>query len=253
MKSPLVVGNWKMHGTQAESVALALEILKGLKGIRGIEAALAPPFTALSAVSTVVQDGALQLAAQNVHWEMEGAFTGEISPKMLSELGCKYVIIGHSERRRLFHERNQIVAKKMVAALESDLNPILCVGETFEERRQGRTTQVLAWQLRAALKGVGKSVIGKIAIAYEPVWAIGTGRNARPEQIVAVHSWVRSFLKRLWGKRKAEGCRILYGGSVRPDNAAALAKTPEVNGLLVGGASLKARDFLSIIRCFVSD
>ena len=250
MKPPLVVANWKMHGTQAEAAGLARRILNGAKEIKRVEVALAPPFTALSTVYAITRDSAIQLAAQNVHWEMEGAFTGEISPKMARELGCEYVIIGHSERRRLFHESDQAVAKKMVGALRSGLRPILCVGESWRERRKGETTKVIARQLRAALKGVGKSAIQKVVIAYEPVWAIGTGRNATPEQIAAVHRQVRDLLRRWWGKKGAESCRILYGGSVRPENAAELAKVPEVNGLLVGGASLKAEAFLNIVRAF---
>lgn len=249
MKPPLVVGNWKMHGTQTEAYALARQIRKGLKAIKGVEVVLAPPFTALTAVQEAIRGSGLQLAGQNVHWEMEGAYTGEIGPKMLRELGCRFVIIGHSERRRLFSESDQIVARKLLAALRTGLRPILCVGETLEERRDGRTKRVIARQLEAALKGVGKSAIEKIAIAYEPVWAIGTGRNATPDQVTEVHGWIRELMKGLLGK-KAEGCRILYGGSVRPDNTGELAKVPEVNGLLVGGASLKAKDFLRIIQFF---
>ena len=253
MKPPLVVANWKMHGTQAEAAILARQVLNGGRGIRDVEVVLAPPFTALSTVSAITIDSAIQLAAQNVHWEIEGAFTGEISPKMVRELGCQYVIIGHSERRHLFQESDQDVAKKIVAALRSDLRPIVCVGETLRDRRSGRTTAVIGRQLRVALKDVGKSVIDKVAIAYEPVWAIGTGHNATPEQIAAVHRWVRDLLRRLRGKKEAENCRILYGGSVRPDNAAELAKVREVNGLLIGGASLKAEAFLSIVRAFHSE
>ena len=253
MKLPLVVANWKMHGTQAEAATLARQVLNGGRGIRDVEVVLAPPFTALSTVSAITIDSAIQLAAQNVHWETEGAFTGEISPKMARELGCQYVIIGHSERRRLFQESDQAVAQKMVAALRSDLRPIVCVGETLRERKRGKTNAVIARQLRAALKGVGKSAIEKVAVAYEPVWAIGTGRNATPEQIAAAHRWVRDLLRRLRGKKEAERCRILYGGSVRPDNAAELVKVPEVNGALVGGASLKAEAFLSIVRAFHSE
>jgi triosephosphate isomerase len=253
VKPPLIVANWKMHGTQAEAATLARQILNGGREIRNVEVVLAPPFTALPTVSAITIDSAIQLAAQNVHWEIEGAFTGEISPKMVRELGCQYVIIGHSERRRLFQESDQAVGKKILAALRADLRPIVCVGETWRERREGETKAVIARQLRAALKGVGKSAIEKVAIAYEPVWAIGTGRNATPEQIASVHGWVRELLRRMRGKKEAEKCRILYGGSVRPDNAAELAKVPEVNGLLVGGASLKAEAFLSIVRAFRSE
>lgn len=250
MKPPLVVGNWKMHGTEEEARRLAHEIRSGLRTFRGVEIVLAPPFTALAAVHKIIRRSDLQLGGQDVHWEMEGAFTGEISPKMLRESGCRYVIIGHSERRCLFHESDQSVNRKMAAALHAGLKPILCVGETWQERRKGETAQVIARQLRGALKGLDKSVIKKIAVAYEPVWAIGTGRNATPGQASEAHRWIRGILKKLAGERNAESCRILYGGSVRPENAGELARAAEVNGLLVGGASLKAKDFLSIIRCF---
>lgn len=249
MKPPLVVGNWKMHGTESEASTLARQIRRGMRALHGVEVVLAPPFTALTAVQKVIKGSSVHLAAQDVHWEIEGAFTGEVSPKMLKEAGCRFVIIGHSERRHLFHESDQTVAKKMLAALGAGIQPILCVGETWEERRKGETTRVIARQLRVALKGLGKSDIKKIEIAYEPVWAIGTGRNATAAQASAVHQRIRGFLKRLVGQERAASCRILYGGSVKPDNAGGLSSAAEVNGLLVGGASLKARDFLAIVRC----
>jgi len=247
---PLVVGNWKMHGTQSEASALAREIRKGLKNINDVDVVLAPPFTCLGAVTRVLKGSAIGLAAQNVHWEEEGAFTGEISPKMLRALGCRFVIVGHSERRRLFQESDQAVAEKTLASLRAGLRPILCVGETSEERKKELTTRVFARQLRTALKGVGKSAIEKIEIAYEPVWAIGTGQNATPRQISRAHRWIQEVLQGLFGRKGAQKCRILYGGSVRPENAAELARVPEVSGLLVGGASLKATTFLSIVRSF---
>ena len=250
MKPPLVAGNWKMHGTEEAARRLAREIRRGLKTFRGVEIVLAPPFTTLTAVRKAIRRSGLQLGGQDLYWEMEGAFTGEISPKMLRDSGCRYVIIGHSERRRLFYESDQSVNRKMAAALLAGLRPILCVGETWRERRTGKTAPVIGRQLRGALKGLDKSVIEKIAVAYEPVWAIGTGRNATPGQASQAHRWIRGILKKLAGKRSAESCRILYGGSVRPENAGDLAKAAEVDGLLVGGASLKAKDFLSIIRCF---
>ena len=251
MKPPLVVGNWKMHGTESEATTLARKIRIGVKAIHGVEIVLAPSFTALAAVRKVLRGSRLQLAAQDVYWEMEGAFTGEIGPKMLRESGCRFVIIGHSERRRLFHESDQAVGRKISAALQAGLRPILCVGETWQERKNGETRRVVARQLRAALKGVDKSAIKKMAIAYEPVWAIGTGRNATPDQVSEVHCWIRRCLKGLAGNKRAQSCRILYGGSVRPDNAGELSKAREVNGVLVGGASLKPRDFLGIAHYFV--
>lgn len=251
MKPPLVVGNWKMHGAESQARRLARRIRRGSGRMRGVEIVLAPPFTALHEVRKVARGSRLALGAQDVHWEAQGAFTGEISPQMLAQAGCSFVIVGHSERRRLFHESNQIVAQKLSAALLSGLRPILCVGETWEERRTGKTMRVIAGQLGAALKGLGKSAIEKVEIAYEPVWAIGTGRNATADQASEVHLRIRSLLKELAGRRIAASCRILYGGSVRPDNAAELSRAREVSGALVGGASLKAEDFLAIVRCFV--
>jgi triosephosphate isomerase len=253
MNPALVVANWKMHGTQAEAAALARQVVNGTGSISGVEVALAPPFTALATVSAIIRDSAIRLAAQNIHWEMEGAFTGEVSPKMVRELGCEYVILGHSERRRLFHESDQTVGKKISAALICELRPIVCVGETLQERSKGKTNAVIGRQLRAALKGVGKGAIKNFAVAYEPVWAIGTGRNATPEQVAAVHLRIRNLLRGLSDKTAAESCRILYGGSVRPDNAAELAQVPDVNGFLVGGASLKAEGFLGIARAFQTE
>ena len=250
MKVPLVVANWKMNGTQAEAATLAREVVNGGGGIGGVEIVLAPPFTALATVSAVLRDSPIRLGAQNIHWETSGAFTGEVGPRMVRELGCEYVIIGHSERRRLFHESDQAVGKKLVAALSVELAPIVCVGETLQERQRKKTNAVIGRQLRAALKGLGKSAIKNLAVAYEPVWAIGTGRNATPEQVAAVHLRIRDLLRRLRGQTEAEDCRILYGGSVKPDNAAELAEVPNVNGFLVGGASLKAENFLSIARAF---
>src|SRR3990170_4087102 len=227
MKPPLIVGNWKMHGTQAEATLLARSIRRGLKNFRRVEVALAPPFTALSAVRS--------------------AFTGEISPRMLRELGCSFVIIGHSERRRIFGETDEAIAKKILASMGAGLRPILCIGETLSERNQGLTRRVLARQLRHGLKGLEKNAIENLEIAYEPIWAIGTGRNATPDQASKAHFWIRQTVIELFGKNRAESTRILYGGSVRPDNAVELVTEAEVNGVLVGGASLKAEDFLRIV------
>jgi triosephosphate isomerase (TIM) len=245
--TPLVVANWKMHGTLAEASALARAVLNGAADMAGVELALSPPFTALSTVAAITRDSAVGLAAQNVHWEMRGAFTGEISPEMIRELGCRYVIIGHSERRHIFHENDDTVAKKVPAAAGAGLQPILCVGETLEERQANKTESVVSRQLKTALKGLGKDVIKLVSIAYEPVWAIGTGHNAAPAQVEAVHRQIRGLLGEL-GNEPGRDCRILYGGSVKPENAAELAAVPEVNGFLVGGASLKAESFLRIAR-----
>ena len=246
--TPLVVGNWKMHGTLSEAAALAREVVNGTREITDVELVLAPPFTALSTVAAITRDTAVGLAAQNAHWETRGAFTGEISPEMIRELGCRYVIVGHSERRHIFHESDEMVAKKVVAVSAAGLRPILCVGETLDERQADKTAAIVSRQLKTALKGLGKDVINFISIAYEPVWAIGTGHNATPEQTEAVHREIRKLLGELWKEGPARSCGILYGGSVKPENAAELAAVPEVNGFLVGGASLKAEGFLTIAR-----
>jgi triosephosphate isomerase len=248
---PLVVGNWKMHGTQTECVALAREIDRNLrKKPAHATVVLAPPYTALDTVKRAFRDSKLAVAAQNSHWEEKGAFTGEVSPAMLRDLGCDFVILGHSERRHIFKEDDQTVGRKIVAALRNNLRPIVCVGETLDERRSNRTTAVISRQLRIALKAVGENDIGKIEIAYEPVWAIGTGQNATPEQVTKVHESIRRFLVASFGRIKGNGIRILYGGSVKPENAGILARTQGVNGLLVGGASLTAETFLPIVHCF---
>lgn len=249
MKPAVVVANWKVHGTQSSAIKLAAGALEASRRSRAVEVVLAPPFTALAAVSAALRGGNVQLAAQNLHWETEGPFTGEISPQMLRDLDCRYVLVGHSERRRLFGESDAVVAKKVDAALGAGLRPILCVGETLGERRRGATNGVIARQLRVALKGLSKGAIKNITVAYEPIWAIGTGKNAAPEQIAAVHHFVRELL-RLRADRSVQACRIIYGGSVRPDNAAELAAVPEIDGVLVGGASLKVDTFASIVRSF---
>jgi triosephosphate isomerase len=246
---PLVVGNWKMHGTQTECRELALEIAHAVKrSVEQTEIVLAPPATALDMVKAVISKTRLHLAAQNCHWEDQGAFTGEISPLMLKSLGCEFVILGHSERRHILNESDQIVARKVQGALRNGLRPILCIGETLTERDAGRTQAVVSRQLRTALKGLAKDVIENLEIAYEPVWAIGTGRNATAEQIARVHRRIRQLLGSLFGNRKGSSIRILYGGSVKPENAAPILSTPEVNGLLVGGASLRSETFLPIVK-----
>jgi triosephosphate isomerase len=213
-----------------------------------VEVALAPPFTGLTQVKQAIQKSGIKLAAQNCHSEDKGAFTGEITPPMLADLGCDFVVVGHSERRHIFHESDRVIADKVQAALRNQLRPILCVGETLAERQAGHASVVITRQLRIALKGVDKSAIENIEIAYEPVWAIGTGHNATSQQISQVHQRIRKFLAKSYN-REASAVRILYGGSVNPANAAEILQTPEVNGLLVGGASLKAETFLPIVHC----
>jgi triosephosphate isomerase len=246
---PLLVGNWKMHGTRSECVERARKIVRGLRKVAGsAEIALAPPYTGLACVKEVLKNSNVHLAAQNCHWEESGAYTGEISPLMLNEIGCDYVILGHSERRHILKESDQMIAQKIAAALRVRLRPIVCVGETLEERRGGRTRSVIGRQLRFALKATAKAAIQNIEIAYEPVWAIGTGQNATPKQIGQVHNQIRKLLLKSFGAEKGHRIRILYGGSVKPENAEALMSTPEVNGLLVGGASLSPDTFLPIVR-----
>jgi len=208
---------------------------------------VAPPFTALEAVGRALQGSSIVLGAQNVHWEPQGAFTGEISAGMLKALGCAYVIVGHSERRQLFGETDAWVNKKARAVLHAGMRPVLCFGETLAERDGGRTLEVCATQLQGSLAGVTVEEMTHVVLAYEPVWAIGTGRNATPAQAQEVHAHVREQLVRLFGRPVGEAVRILYGGSVKGDNAAELLGQPDVDGALVGGASLKAQEFLAII------
>jgi len=249
--TPLVVGNWKMNGGLAACTDLARATIDLLKPENTqVVIALAPPFTALRAVRDVLLGSNLELAGQNCHWEESGAFTGEISAPMLNEIGCRYVILGHSERRHQSCETDDMIARKVPAVLNHDMRPILCVGETLDQRQRSETLQVVVAQLDAALKGLTKGVIDKLAIAYEPVWAIGTGQNATAEQVDQVHSSIRNYLKTKFSGAAGEAVRILYGGSVKPENASMLAAIAEVNGLLVGGASLNAESFVKIIKGF---
>ena len=251
MRAPLVVGNWKMHGNQADCQALAKAIVQALrKQPTKIEVAIAPPFTALESVAKIISGSKVKLAAQNCHWQPFGAFTGEISPSMISDVGCDYVILGHSERRHIFQESDDMIARKIAPAVAHGLRAILCVGETLAERQAEQTAKVIARQLQIALKGLGNDVIEKLEIAYEPVWAIGTGQNATPVQVNQIHQSIRKFLLDAFGETKAGQVRILYGGSVKAENAAELTELDTVNGLLVGGASLKAETFLPIARAF---
>jgi triosephosphate isomerase (TIM) len=253
MNLPLVAGNWKMNGTMDECRELASNIAAQLSlNTPQVEVVLAPPYTALASVSQVIQESKIMLGSQNCHWQDSGAFTGEISPRMLAELGCKFVILGHSERRHIFHESDDVIASKVKAVIVHGMRAILCVGETLEERQQNRTHEVIHRQLHSALKGAGKDVIEKLEIAYEPVWAIGTGLNATTEQICDVHTRIRQTLEASLGISTRSRVRILYGGSVKPENANMLARIDQVDGLLVGGASLKAELFLPIVAAFAS-
>lgn len=251
MSSPLVVANWKMHGGQARCALLARQIIRSLRREPAdAEVVLAPPLTSLEAVHRALRGSKVKLAAQNCHWEVQGAFTGEVSPVMVRELGCDYVIVGHSERRQIFHESDEMIARKLAPIVTQGMRAILCVGETLDQRHTGKTSAVIRHQLRIALKGLTKADIANIEIAYEPVWAIGTGQNATPKQINLVHSRIRVCLMQWFGPTAGKRLRILYGGSVKPENVNSLVVEEEINGLLVGGASLKSETFLPIIRAF---
>ena len=248
MRTPLVIGNWKMVGTLAEARPLATGIRDGLKRFKGVDVVLCPPFTALGVVGEILQGTAIGLGGQNCHYEGSGAHTGEIAPPMLVELGCRTVLIGHSERRREFGETDEVINKKVTGALTFGLTPVLCVGETAEERRQGLTFTTVEGQLRAGLAGLDTAAVGRLVFAYEPVWAIGTGVNATPQQAAEVHGYVRGLLSELASKEVAQGLRVLYGGSVKADNVEALLAEGEIDGALVGGASLNAQGFVSIVK-----
>ena len=244
MRPWMVAGNWKMNKTIGEAVELARAIKEGTAEVKGGEIVVAPVFTALSSVYGVIKGSQVRLAAQNIYFEEKGAFTDEVAPGMAKDAGCEYVIIGHSERRKYFHETDASVNAKVKKALETGLKPILCVGETEEEREQGVTEFVVGLQIRRGLHAI-ENVDG-ITIAYEPVWAIGTGKNATPDQAQEVHSFIRSELDKLYGP-KAGSLRVLYGGSVTADNIGDLAAMNDIDGALVGGASLKSETFISII------
>jgi triosephosphate isomerase len=244
----MVAGNWKMHKTPSEARDLVTALLPRLMSIEGVEKVLCPPFTALPIVAKELGDGDIDLGAQDMHWEEEGAFTGEISPMMLKEL-CTYVIIGHSERRAYFEETDETVNKKVLSALDHGLSPILCLGETLEQREAGSTVQVVSRQVTRALEGVSSDQVPRIVIAYEPIWAIGTGKAATPEEANRViERCLREQLAERFSVQASARTRILYGGSVKPHNAASFFSQPEIDGALVGGASLKAEDFAEIVR-----
>jgi len=245
---PFVVANWKMHGSLAEAKSLAQAVCDGLKRPRGVEVAICPPFTALHAVAEALAASPILLGAQNCHWEPRGAFTGEIAAEMLAEAGCRLVLVGHSERRQLMRETDEEINGKVLACLRAGLQPLLCVGETADDRRQGLTFTVVEGQLRAGCAGLSAADIARCALAYEPVWAIGTGVTATPAQAAEVHGYLRGLLSELASKEISQTMRILYGGSVKPDNAAELAQEAEIDGALVGGASLQADGFVAIAR-----
>ncbi|MGQ9546624.1 MAG: triose-phosphate isomerase [Dehalococcoidia bacterium] len=250
MRIPFVAGNWKMNTTVTEAEQLVVEMIEKLDKIEGVDKVVCPPFVSLVAISMMLQGSSIRLGAQNMHFEIAGAYTGEISPLMLGEL-CEFVILGHSERRGYFKETDEIVNKKVLAALKSGLKPILCIGETIAQREAGRTEEVVSKQLRKALQGVEPAAVSmakNLVIAYEPIWAIGTGKAASGEQAAATIGFIRDVVTRLWNRSIAEDLRILYGGSVSSANISEFVSYPEIDGALVGGASLKADEFVSIVK-----
>ena len=248
MRTPLVIGNWKMNGTLAEARPLASGIRDGLKRPGRVEVVVCPPFTALPAVGEILAGSPIALGAQNSHHEASGAHTGEIAPPMLVELGCRFVLCGHSERCHELGETDEQINRKVAAAIRHGLTPVLCMGETGEERRQGLTFTTVEGQLRAGLAGLDGGSLAKCVLAYEPVWAIGTGVNATPAQAAEVHGYLRGLGSEVGSKEIAQGVRILYGGSVKADNADVLLAEQEIDGALVGGASLNAPGFIAIVR-----
>ena len=245
-RTPLIAANWKMNKTIGEALSYIKELKGFVKDIREREIAVCAPFTALSALSAVLKGSNIGLGAQNMHFENEGAFTGEVSAKMLWEIGAKYVILGHSERRQLFGERDEMINKKVKKALESELNVIFCTGESLEQREANSTEAVLERQLRKGLAGI--TDMRGIVIAYEPLWAIGTGKTATPEQAQEAHEYARELLASMLGEDAAEHTRIIYGGSMKPENAKALMAKPDIDGGLVGVASLDAKSFAEIVK-----
>jgi triosephosphate isomerase len=252
-RTPFVAGNWKMNCDSHSSVELAKAVVAGSSDVagHGVTVAVIPPFVYLSAVAKAVSSSGVAIGAQDVYFESKGAFTGEISPAMLKDVGCVYVLCGHSERRHVIGETDQLINKKVLATIGGGLLPILCVGELLAERDAGQTEQVVERQLKAGLAGLHADKMLAVTIAYEPVWAIGTGRTATPQQAQEVHAFIRALLAKMYDKKLAEEIRIQYGGSVKADNAKEIMSQKDVDGLLVGGASLKADEFVKIIHASV--
>ncbi len=248
MRTPIIAGNWKLNNTISEAVTLTTALKDLVASCTGVEIIVAPTFTALDAVSKVIKDTNILLAAQDVYWEDSGAFTGEVSVPMLKDAGCDYVIIGHSERRQYFGETNESVNQKVKAALSHDLKPIICVGEQLEDREAGHTEKVIENHVTGGIADLSAADLLSSVIAYEPVWAIGTGKTATPAQAQEAHSYIRKLLKDAHTDETASQIRIQYGGSVKPENAAELMAQPDVDGALVGGASLQAESFVEIVK-----
>ena len=247
MRIPFIAANWKMYKTVHEAVVFVKEFRSMVKDVEDVEIVVAPPFTALHAVAEAARNSNVGVSGQDIYWEREGAFTGEVSAAMLKEAGAEYTIIGHSERRRLFHDTDETVNRKLAAALSAKLTPIVCIGETLEERESNQTMAVLDRQIKAGLDGLSGEQVAALVLAYEPVWAIGTGRNATPQQAAEAHGHIRTRLRQWFGGDAAEACHVIYGGSVKPDNIHELVVNVDVDGALVGGASLEVRGFFDIV------
>ena len=247
MRKPFMAGNWKMYKTVADTVKYIKEFRALVKDVHDVEIVVAPVFTALHAAAEAARNSAIAIAAQDCHWEREGAFTGEVSAPMLREAGAEFVIAGHSERRTHFGETDASVNRKAHAAFAAGLIPIVCIGETLDQRERSETLDVLDRQVKQGLDGLNTEQMAQLVVAYEPVWAIGTGRNATPAQAGEAHAHIRQRLRQWFGAEAAEGCRVIYGGSVKPDNIQALMSLEDVDGALVGGASLDVRTFAEIV------
>ena len=247
MRVPFIAANWKMFKTVHEAVVFVKEFRSMVKDVGDVEIVVAPPFTAVHAVAEAARNTNVGVAGQDLHWEREGAFTGEVSAEMLREAGAEYVIIGHSERRRLFHESDETVNRKLAAALSAKLTPIVCIGETLEERERDETLAVLDRQMKQGLDRLTGDQVAGLVLAYEPVWAIGTGRNATSQQAGEAHAHIRGRLRQWFGGHAADQCHVIYGGSVKPDNIHELVMHADVDGALVGGASLEVRAFHDIV------
>jgi triosephosphate isomerase len=247
MRTPFIAGNWKMFKTVGEASAFVTDLRAAVKDVSGVQIVVGPPFTAIHAAAQAARGSNINVSAQDLHWEKQGAFTGEISATMIKEAGATYVIIGHSERRQLFGETDAIVNRKVTSAIAQGLTPIMCIGETLEERERNETLAILDRQIKNGLDGVTAEQVAALVIAYEPVWAIGTGRNATSAQAGEAHAHIRMRLRQWFGGDAAERCRVIYGGSVKPDNIRELIGEPDVDGALVGGASLDVKSFADIV------
>ncbi len=248
MRTPIIAGNWKLFKTSSEALELVTGLIPLVKDTKGVEIVVAPVFTVLSRVRDALAGSNVRLSAQDCYWEEEGAFTGEVSPKMLLDAGCSHVIIGHSERRQFFGETDATVNRKNKAAIAAGLTVLFCIGETLAERESGKTFDVLKRQIKGGLEGISEAGLATLVIAYEPVWAIGTGKTASDEQAQEAHAFIRQEVATLCGRAAATAMRILYGGSVKPENIRGLIAQPDIDGALVGGASLKADSFAAIVN-----